>query len=369
MKKAILTVEEGNLQSNVISFLRFPMIVAVVLIHTQIEVVNGMVGDMSVSYPFGGAYPIYESVLYLFVKILTRVAVPLFFMFSGFLFFYNVEEFSISVYFNKLRKRIHTLLIPYIFWNILLFIVYYLSCLLFPDVFKSSIVEGTAINNCLMALWNYNKTGCPINFPFWFIRDLMVVVLLTPIIYWLIKKIKYLISLFLGILWLAGLWFDVVGLSIDAFFFFSIGAYFAICKHNFVTAIKDHSVLLGTLYFICILIAFITNSYDWNIYIRRASILLGMAFVLAISAKYLAEGKLHINTFLTESSFFIFAYHAIALPIVKRILTYIAPCTTDIHAVILYFLWALIIVLGGLLLYYLLRRCLPKTTAFITGGR
>jgi hypothetical protein len=194
-------------------------------------------------------------------------------------------------------------------------------------------------------------------------------VLSTPIIYWLIKKLKYLFPLLLGVLWLAGLWFDVVGFSIDAFFFFSLGAYFAIYKHNFATAVKDHSVLLGALYFICILIAFITNNCDWNIYIRKLSILLGGAFALAISANYIAKDKLRVNAFLSESSFFIFAYHIIALHIVNRILIYIIPCTTDTRAVISHFLCVLIIVLGGVLLYYLLRRFFPKTTTFITGGR
>lgn len=369
MKETSLTVENDNLQSKVISFLRFPMIVAVVLIHTQIYSVNGIDGNMIATYPFDGVYPIYESVLYLFTKIFTRVAVPLFFMFSGFLFFYKVEEFSIATYFGKLRKRIHTLLIPYIFWNILFFIVNYLSHLLFPEIFKSSLEEGSAIKNCLIALWDYNKSGYPINFPFWFIRDLIVVIVFTPVIYWLTKKLKYLFSILLGILWLTGCWFDVTGLSLDAFLFFSLGAYFSISKYNFVIATKSYSVFLGVLYLVCVIIAFNTRAYDWNIYIRRIDILLGIVFVLAISAKYIAKGKLHVNSFLSEGSFFIFAYHAIALPIVRRILTYIIPCTTDIRAVILYFLWALIIVLGGLLLYYLLRRYLPKTTAFITGGR
>ena len=38
-------VDSEQLQSKVISFLRFPLIVGVVLIHTQIGTINGIMGD------------------------------------------------------------------------------------------------------------------------------------------------------------------------------------------------------------------------------------------------------------------------------------------------------------------------------------
>lgn len=366
-KNQILSSEQ--LQSKVISFLRFPLIIGVVLIHTQIGTINGVEGNLKVPLSFGGAFPIYESTLYLFAQILARIAVPLFFMFSGFLFFYKINSFTANTYVGKLKKRVRSLLIPYLFWNILFIVFYNTSGKLFPSAVESTIGEGYTFKDWLMPLWNCNKSGCPISFQFWFIRDLMVVVLFTPFIYWLNKKLNYFFPLLLGLLWLMGWWFNVTGFNIDAFFFFSLGAYFSITKKNFVEITKPYASLLGILYLIFVIITFCTKSYECVIYIKRVSILLGIAFSVAISAVYIEKGTWKVNTFLTESSFFIYAYHIIALPIIRRILLFIIPCTTDLRATMLYFLWATISILVGLVLYYFLKKWLPRTTAFITGGR
>ncbi len=48
---------------------------------------------------------------------ITRVASPLFFLISGYLFFSNLRESSKS-YFAKVNVRVHTLLVPYLFWSL-----------------------------------------------------------------------------------------------------------------------------------------------------------------------------------------------------------------------------------------------------------
>ena len=108
-------VNREQLQSKVIEFLRFPLIVGVVLIHTQVTKINGVVGDIAAPYPFNGVYPLYEFFHCLFVNIITRVAVPLFFVFSGYLFFYKNRSFTFGTYFMKLKKRVRSLLVPYLF--------------------------------------------------------------------------------------------------------------------------------------------------------------------------------------------------------------------------------------------------------------
>ncbi len=366
--KKVQIIDSEQLQSKVISFLRFPLIVGVVLIHTQIGTINGIEGNLRAPHPFDGVFPFYESTLYLCAQILARIAVPLFFMFSGFLFFYKTNKFTAKTYIGKLKKRVRTLLIPYLFWNILFVVFYNVSGRLFPGATESFIGEGYSIKDWLMTLWNSNG-GMPISYQFWFIRDLMVVIMFTPIIYWLTKKFDCLLALLLGFLWLMGWWFNVTGFKIDAFFFFTLGAYFSITKKSFVELVKSRVGLLGILYLVFVAITFYTKSYDWVIYVKRVSILLGVAFTIALSAVYIEKGKWKVNTFLTESSFFIYAYHIIALPIIRRLLLSVIPCTTDVRATILYFLWATIVIGVGLVLYYILKKWLPRTTAFVTGGR
>ena len=67
MEKRVLI--NDKLQLEVISFLRFPLIVAVVLMHTKIRVVNGVEAtDMHAIYPFGGLYPLYENTVNAFLS-------------------------------------------------------------------------------------------------------------------------------------------------------------------------------------------------------------------------------------------------------------------------------------------------------------
>lgn len=363
-----LTYNSEQLQSKVISFLRFPLIIGVVLIHTQISTINGITGDMSAPAPFNGIFPLYESILYIFAQIITRIAVPLFFIFSGFLFFYRVESFSLQSYIAKIKKRVYTLLIPYLFWNILFIVFYNVLGWIFPGKIQIYIGQGYTIADWLMELWNSNGTGAPISLQFWFIRDLILVVIITPILYYSIKKLGYLFPLILGILWLIGLWPDII-FTIDALFFFSLGAYFSVTKRNFVELIKPHVISAGVLYLILVVLTFSTKSHEWVRYVKYMSILLGIAFAISLSAVLIQKNKWRDNALLANSSFFIYAYHIIAIPIIRRILFSIIPCTTDIHATVLYFTLTVIIAVMGILLYILFKKTLPQTTRLITGGR
>lgn len=363
-------MDNEQLQSKVIKFLRFPLIVGVVLIHTQLTTINGVEGDTQLPQSFHGAFPIYETVSYLVAHLLARIAVPLFFVFSGFLFFYKTQEFTAKIYRQKLVKRMRTLFVPFLFWNILFVCFFNVKQRFIPDSSAPVIGEGYAtVRDWLLVFWNYRESGYPVSLQFWFIRDLMVVVLFTPFIYWLTQKMHYSFSLLLGFLWFMGWWFDVVGFGIDALFFFSLGAYFSIANKSFVGRIKTCTLPLGLLFLALIVMSYCTSNYGWNIYMYRACVLLGVVFAIAWVAAKIERRKWTENTFLSESSFFVFAYHLIAIPIVKRILFSVIPCTTDLLAVALYFLWAALVVVLGLLLYWLSKKCFPKITAIVTGGR
>jgi fucose 4-O-acetylase-like acetyltransferase len=97
--------------SHSITELRFPLAVLVVLGHANI-----------LSFPIKGITSPFEIIQYpiLFLsKILFEPAVPLFFVISGILFFWSVDQFKQVDYRKKIRKRFYTLLIPYLVWNLI----------------------------------------------------------------------------------------------------------------------------------------------------------------------------------------------------------------------------------------------------------
>ena len=96
--------------SKIIEWLRFFCTCAVVLLHA---VGGPSDGNAVISFQHGA----YDTTRILFSEGLCRVAVPFFFLISGYLFFVRLEEWDKFVWFDKLKKRGKTLLAPYLIWN------------------------------------------------------------------------------------------------------------------------------------------------------------------------------------------------------------------------------------------------------------
>lgn len=101
----------NQITSNTITAIRFPLIVAVVLLHTYI--IDRPIGG-TVFVP-AGEYPAFDLFEHLYRGELGNVAVPLYFFISGFLFFYGLKNFDWGKLRKKLGRRVHSLVIPFFF--------------------------------------------------------------------------------------------------------------------------------------------------------------------------------------------------------------------------------------------------------------
>ena len=218
--------------SEVINSLRFPMALGVVFLHASY--VNDGIAS-KVKEGVWNTLKCYDAG----IAVLFSIAVPLFFIISGYLFFRSFRsEWSWRGYKEKLHRRIYTLLIPYLIWN-------------FVGVFGRTQNEyrlGHSLNEYFSdyTLWGFLKhfwqsglyqkehlnvlnmtfvTDYPANVPLWFVRDLMVMVILTPLFYYLLKKIDCWLPLLLFPLYLLDIRLNVQGFSTVAFFYFSVGAW------------------------------------------------------------------------------------------------------------------------------------------------
>lgn len=116
--------------SQVINLIRFPLAVMVVLIHCG-----------SRSFVDGG-----EWFRTLVSDVLPAIAVPLFFVISGFLFFQGLEQWDWEKWKGKMRRRVKTLLIPYLIMGDLV----HLLCLLasmpsFSQCRRKLAASGTVV--------------------------------------------------------------------------------------------------------------------------------------------------------------------------------------------------------------------------------
>ena len=178
----------------------------------------------------------------LFSLVLFGSAVPLFFGISGYLFFYK-PDFNVSIYRDKLMKRVKTLLIPYVLWNIIY--------VLFNVILLKSKGQSINVVSQLVSIWHMPNSSFPADPALWFVRDLMVCMVMSPLIYQIIKRKRLFVYFFIPFfcLWLTYAFSDklISGLSISSLLFFTIGGYLAVNKTDVVHLIKT----MGGVFYLC----------------------------------------------------------------------------------------------------------------------
>lgn len=354
--------ENDVLQSKVINLLRFPMIVGIVLLHSFLEGIQGL------DIPKTGI-PIYHNFSFFISRIVVSVAVPLFFFISGYLFFYHVSSFSFSLYKKKLRTRIHTLLIPYLFWNVFILIGHWAIDLLSTVELTSGtykLVRDYTLEDYIRSFWSINRS-MPINGVLWFIRNLMIMVVCSPLVYFVLRYLRWPILVIIGGIWMTGFTWDIPQMS--AVFFFTLGSWFSINGRNFVNDFKPilpYGVFLYLLFAIGVLGARETSGF---IYVSNAGILLGIVVTIALTAYFIEKKQWHTSAFLTGSCFLVYAFHQLPLNMFVRILFRLIRPIYDWQFLFIYIVSPLIIIAFDLFLYALLKRWFPGFTAAITGGR
>lgn len=99
--------------SKTFALLRFPLMVGVVMIHCDIS--DQLNPESQTQWA--------KDVMYFFSNVIGRFSVPMFFLISGYLFFRS-GVLDKRVYISKLRSRLHTLLLPYLLWNLIAFLYF-----------------------------------------------------------------------------------------------------------------------------------------------------------------------------------------------------------------------------------------------------
>ena len=152
------------------------------------------------------------------VESVTEVCVPLFFILSGFLYFRNVQaEPGVDYFWNKTRRRVTSLLVPYLIANAVAFILYWLA-----HRFAPGMLSGFLGDDWRKPLFIF-VTG-PVNLSLWFIRDLIIACLLAPLFYIFVRYTRIWGVIALGVVWFA------VDSSPLYNLWFAIGAWAAVCQ-------------------------------------------------------------------------------------------------------------------------------------------
>lgn len=313
---------------------------------------------------------------------------------SGFLFFLKTPDLTKVIYKSKIGKRFHSLLIPYVIWNIIQLII-----VLVISLFKQLLGGGTWNQYCasiddifskhglLNVFWCWDSWGgdyvnCigtssylsgPYNLPLWYLRNLIIISLLTPVLYYLLKKMGWLVISLLAILFVLGISIPFPGLDMWTLLFFSTGAFFAIRKRNIVEDFRKVELPCYILAVVLSLIATyfkgdhsITGHYFYSTYIITGSI---SAFNIA--SRLIERRKVKIHPILVSSVFFVYAFHTNSIVGVydKVVYEVFMLISIDPHNLIAYITTPFAKAGICILIYFFIDKYLPRFCKVINGSR
>jgi len=308
--------------NSVIAFLRLPLTLLVVFIHVPY---TSMGGDVDYIHEF-------------WIDGICSIAVPAFFFISGYLF--CPVKFSWQVYGEKLKRRINTLLIPYIAWNLIALLVLIIP---YYHDFNYSVANVLAVFVDCKYSFLHATSSSPIDYPLWYIRDLIVCCVLSPMFY-AAGKLKGLIPAISLILWICEISLPIGGISAIAICFFTLGGCVRIYGLPFKN--RPNSWLISIVLILCIYLA-----TGLNLVFHCAVMPVIVLSLFPLGKWILAKSKWDKFSKYGNFAFVLYASHAI---FIKKIWNQFMAI--GLHQSVVYWATYILMIVVGIMLYYFIQR-------------
>lgn len=290
-------------------------------------------------------------------RTMASFGVPIFFMTSGYLLF--LKEFDWK---QNLKKKIRTLLVPFLFWNIAWMLFEFVGGFflhgMFEDFSKWTIID-----------WILKFSFDSFYIPFWFIWYLFVMNVLSGVMRWLFQKSQW-IS---GIILLIVLWLPFYSLHASRWkqsvAFFMIGGLIAINREMisiYLEQIKRNLVLIGVLVTVGMLV--ITSVFAGNEIVRHGALLVGSVSLLAMFIG-MSDGIDHTKyTSWVPHTFIIYAVHGKIISIFQILAVKLIE-QSAITIAAEYFLLPVIVIFMCIVFSVVFQKLTPSLYRFSQGGR
>ena len=301
--------ERNNLitqdMSERINIIKLIFMVMVVFIH------SGAVPEL----PFELEIPTYVAVCKsVVVDGICAVAVPGFFFISGYLLF--SKEFT---WLGNLKKKAQTMLIPYLlintFW--ILFFKVMQSIPGIAPMFSAEAYQVNGINGIIAAYVN----AIPLYYPFWFLRELMILNVFAKLIKIIIDKAPI-----LSLMMIIFLEFGPVKIPYlvynESLCMFAL-SYYVLKYHLEINKLEKVSVWIWAIAFGGV--TRIRLETMNNALLRFLGIVMGMAFLYVASGQIRRGRSRRMILWCSQFTFFIFAFHEYYEAMFKKVIMMIFP--------------------------------------------
>lgn len=341
--------------SEAITWLRFPLIFFIILLHCYSTV------------KLSGIHDLYFRMIYPFSLWLGETGVPGFFFISGYLFYLSRKSYQ-----QKLKTRFHTLLIPYLIWNALLLGLYIMAYAAGhpQDINGKNIADYTFIDY-IRTFWDRGSFDegnfVPILCPFWYIRNLLIMSLLSPLFYYIIKHVREVFLLCVAIWWLTTPHNAFISQTI---LFFCLGAYFSILEKNpleFFINYKKTFLTLCAFSAIADIVAHTIYVTPVNLQTHRLTLILNIPALFILADNCCKRGI--TSERLPNAAFIVFSVHYPIVVIMRKVCASKLGDASDLIHIPLFFACVVIATAISLLIYICLDRFLPKVKNILSGNR
>lgn len=345
--------------SHCIEALSFFFTCAVALIHLG--------GCIRVPYESASSY-VHNSVIMILYLGFMRLAVPYFFVVSGFFLVKGMTAFSPKAWSGAIRKRVLTLLVPMIGWNFIHYIFRLLTRKYILPMNADQVIEATK----LLIGWDINSPmACG---HFWYIRVLFVYVVMWPLFYLLMRNryVGAIILCVMGGLRLSQTMDMPTPIECGNMFFFAIGVYVGFHREilrfidGLVYKMKTTALIGG---YLCAIVVIVIESV-----IRRGSLAQASLFLCIIPGLLITfrcrkkiETALAVIKKWQKYAFFIYGVHVIiasqALMVIRKL-----SLPSYLSLVSLLVAWICVIVLSAKTAQ-IVEHLTPRVYSTLTGGR
>lgn len=282
------------------------------------------------------------------VSKLTEVAVPYFFMVSGY-FFFRSTYYGKGEYVGMLRKKLHTLFVPFVFWNIVGIVPSMLA--------RQFVVEDSPWRYGLQLLHS-DWSGV-----LWYVRDIMTMMVLVPVYSWIfVLNKKWLYGIAFLLLFMNWLPVDCSWVSSEGMLLFFLGGVLQKCNVNLNKSFPKMVLAMMS-------IAWFISCFAFPRYwpIHRYNTLLGI-LVLWQLCNYLPVKLSSWMLGASAYSFFIYVVHADILRPIKVMVAKFC-FGNEVVAMSVYFALPIVTVAIALVLGKALNKKIPVVFNIMMGGR
>lgn len=290
-------------------------------------------------------------------------------MISGYLFYIGIQG-NKGDFLRKWEKRIYSLVIPYIIWNLIFSVFKFIFKVKKHEYGLLDFFQYLGDKGWYHIFWDSSpragQTGAPEDMPLWFLRDLIVVVfILSPIIYRLLKSKKvgltYLILLF--VVGAIGIFPIINGLSIETLKYFSLGAFFSIHNISFVDLATKYKRITIPIFIVSYVLLVYFKGSDYRLYgVSDLFVLSGIAIMVYGSTGFSEKVTNQLSIF-QKASFFVFASHMLFLGICRGVVQKIS--FDDVY--FSYLVPPFITIALCTSIYFIINKYFPKVSIIING--